>query len=299
MNSLPSLLHIGVIRGGPSSDYDISLKTGAHILRNLSETHKPIDIFISRDGKWHLNGLERTPERIFKHVDVVFNAMHGTFGEDGKVQDILNHHGVKYVGSDKYPSAIAMNRWKAKEVLSLAGVKTPIFKIVRNTDSVFDKAKEIWNSMIHPLAVKPARGGSALGFAVVEKFDDLAHSIEDLLKNHDVVLVEEFIPGISVSCLVTDNFRGQDVYAFPPSTQLLVEETKNVEDIAKRVHSLLDLSHYSQSDLIVAPKRGVYFLEVNTHPKFTEKSLATKALEPVGVTPKDFLHHLIGLAMQS
>jgi D-alanine-D-alanine ligase len=297
MKTLPSSLHIGVIRGGPSSDYDISLKTGAHVLRQLSETHKPIDIFISRDGKWHINGIERTPERIFKHVDVVFNALHGTFGEDGKVQDILNHHGVRYVGSDKYPSAIAMNRWKTKEIVSSAGVKTPIYKIVRHTDSIFDKAKDIWNSMVHPLAVKPAKGGSALGFAVVEKFDELAFAVEELLKNHETVVVEEFIPGISVSCLVTNDFRDQSIYAFPPSTQLLLEETKTVEDMAKKVHSVLDLSHYSQSDFIVAPRRGVYFLEVNTHPKFTEKSLATKALEPVGVSTKEFLHHLIGLAL--
>ncbi len=222
--------------------------------------------------------------------------MHGTYGEDGKIQNILSNHGVKYVGSDKFSSAIAMNRWRTKDLVSSSGIKTPIYKIIRHSDSLIDKVKDIWNSMVHPLAIKPAKGGSAMGFAVVENFSDLFGATEQLLKNHDTIIVEEFIPGISVSCLVTNDFRDQKTYAFPPSSQLLLNETKTVEDMAKKVHDILGLSHYSQSDFIVAPKRGVYFLEVDTHPKFTEKSLATKALDPVGVSPVEFLHHVIGLA---
>ena len=78
-------IRVGVLRGGPSSEYDISLKTGGHVLRHLKEdTYIPQDIFISRDGVWHARGFESTPERILKNVDVVFNALHGEYGEDGR-----------------------------------------------------------------------------------------------------------------------------------------------------------------------------------------------------------------------
>lgn len=300
---LPSSLRIGVLRGGPSSagalssEYDSSIKSGAHVLRQLSETHNPVDIFISKDGTWHMQGVPRTPERILKSLDVVLSTLHGAYGEDGQVQQILSNHGIKYVGSDRYTSAVAMNRQLAKDHLIPFGIKTPVHIVVRNSDSVYDRAQEIFNSIPHPLAVKPAVGGSAYGFAVVENFPDLVGVLEALLSRFDSVVVEEFIKGISVSCLVTEDFRDQGLYAFPPATPLLVEETHAVEDMAKKVHELLGLSHYSQSDFIVSPRRGVYFLEVNTSPKLAEKSLAMKALEEVGVSQREFLHHIIALAL--
>ena len=104
---LPSSFRIAVIRGGPSSEYETSLASGGYVLKRLSETHKPLDIFISRDGQWHINGIERSPDRILNHVDVVWNALHGA--TDGTVQDILDRHNILYTGSNRLSSAIAMN----------------------------------------------------------------------------------------------------------------------------------------------------------------------------------------------
>src|SRR5690242_7505381 len=84
MDSLPRSLRIGVIRGGPSTEYKESLLTGEYVLSHLRETHKPFDIFISKDGTWHMQGVPRTPDRVLKHTDVVWNALHGEYGEDGK-----------------------------------------------------------------------------------------------------------------------------------------------------------------------------------------------------------------------
>src|SRR3989344_951002 len=80
---------VGVIRGGPSNEYDVSLRTGGEILKNMPDKYRVQDIFISRDGAWHIGGLERPPERILSQVDVVFNALHGRYGEDGKLQRTL------------------------------------------------------------------------------------------------------------------------------------------------------------------------------------------------------------------
>lgn len=296
-STVPTSLRIGVLRGGSDPEYDISLKTGAHILRSLGETHTPFDIFISKNGKWHLQGVERSPERILKSLDVVYNSMHGNFGEDGGVQEILNMSGVKYIGTDRYSSAVAINRHLAKDHLFQYGIKIPVHTLVKKGENILSKAKEIWGSLIHPFAIKPGKGGSSFGFVVVENFDDLVQALDFLSRNHETILVEEFIPGASVSCLVTEKLRGQDLYAFSPSIQLKSDQREVVENMAKAVHSGLNLSHLSQSDFIVSPRRGVYFLEVNTSPKFTQKSLANKAVESVGLSTNDFLHHLIRLRL--
>lgn len=297
MQTLPKSLHIGVLRGGTSPEYDVSLQTGANVLENISLTHKPIDILISKDGKWHINGVERAPERIFKHVDVIWNALHGEYGEDGKVQEVLKHHGVHFTGSDRYSSAISMNKILAKEHLKALGIKTPVYLAVRRTDSLSEKAREVWNSIPHPLAVKPANSGSTIGFSKVDSFSELLSALENVLAKYDTALVEEYISGKDVSCLVTENFRGQDVYAFPPSSVLSRKEKEEVEEISKKVHQILKLSNYSSSDFVVAPRRGVYFLEVNTSPKFYKNSLAHKAIESVGATMKDFYHHVLNLTL--
>ncbi len=299
MEVLPRSLRIGVLRGGPSPEYDLSLNSGQNVLNILTETHRPIDIFISKDGKWHMQGLERTPDRILKNVDVVFNALHGSFGEDGLVQTILDNYGVKYTGSSKYASMVAMNKWLTKEQAISAGIKTPIGFLVRTGSSVKRKAREIWNSITHPLVVKPAKGGSAFGFAVVETLPDLVGVLGEVMKQHGNAVVEEFIPGHPASCLVLNRFRGQDIYAFPPSKQLKKEESVEVENLARRIHQILNLDQYSQSDFIVSPKRGVYFLEVNTLPKLTSKSLAPKAMDFVGLSQKDFVNHVLLLALNN
>lgn len=295
--TLPSSLRIGVIRGGRDPEYDVSIKTGGYILRALSQTHNPMDIFISKDGSWHAQGLERSPERILKNIDIVINSSHGNFGEDGELQKILNDYGVKYVGSDRLGSALAINKHLAKDRLVLHGIKTPVYSIIKKGEDVLAKAKEIWNTLVHPFAVKPGKGGSAFGFAVINSFDDLVGASSEILNSHDVVLVEEFIPGTSVSCLVTENLRDKSLYAFPPSVPIKNDQAGEVENMAKLVHQILDLSHYSQSDFIVAPKRGIYFLEANTSPKITENSLANKALGSVGISTVDFLHHLVRLKL--
>lgn len=297
MKTVPNSLHIGIIRGGTSPEYDSSIKTGAHILESFSESHKPIDILISKDGTWHMNGVERKPERIFKHVDVVWNALHGRYGEDGQIQELLKHHGVKFTGSDRFSSAVTMNKVLAKDHLKNYGIKTPVHVVVRREDSLEEKAREVWNSIPHPLVVKPANSGGNIGFHKVDSFLELLNALENILEKYDTALVEEFISGREVTCLVTEDFRGHPVYAFPPSTVLTRKEKEEVEETAKKVHQILKLSNYSSSDFIVSPRRGVYFLEVNTSPKFHKGSYAHKVIESVGSSVKDFLHHVVKLAM--
>jgi D-alanine-D-alanine ligase len=299
---LPPSLRIGVVRGGPSPDYETSLQSGAHVLDHLSVTHRPLDIFISRDGLWHINGMEKSPERILKHVDVVFNAIHGDFGEDGKIQELLHFSGVPYTGSDRLASSLAYNKVMTKDHAFSSGIRVPIHVVIRQVDNIRREAKKIYESLHHTLVIKPIAGVSSRGIYIVESFKELVEVLEHVLSSYPSVMVEEYISGHPVSCVVLDDFRGQTPYAFPPHyihhpRSILREEVDEVENIAKHIHTTLQLSHFSQSDFIVSPRRGVYFLEVNTIPRMTPHSVLSESLKSVGSNIKDFVHHSLLLAL--
>lgn len=325
MNTLSPSLRIGVLRGGPSPEYDISLASGTHILKHLSEIHRPIDIYISRDGTWHMHGKEKSPERILKHVDVIFNALHGTYGEDGSVQQLLTHYGIPFTGSSRVSSAIAMNKSIAKDRAKKIGIKTPIHVVVRKEDSLVDKIGEIFNSIPHPVVVKPASSGSSLGVYLANTRAELATALETVLSMYESAIAEEYMEGTEVSCVVLDNFRGSDMYSMPPieirypkqmpvlthvvrytdDASLVYPHTlrqpdaREVEDIAKQMHQSLGLSHYSNSDFIVSPKRGVYYLESNSQPKFGEKSVLAKSLQSMGISMEEFITQNLLLALKA
>lgn len=323
MQTLPSTLRIGVIRGGPSSEYDVSLKSGANILKTLGETHRPIDIFISKDGTWHMQGIPRKPEKIFPHVDVIFNAMHGAFGEDGKLQKILESHGVKYTGSNSYSSAVGMNKVLGKEIFSKRGLKTPEYSVIKRTDDIAQKIKEIFKSFLMPVVVKPAMAGSSIGVSIVGTLSEITDAVRFAFKHSPAVLVEEFVSGKEATCAVMENWRGEPIYALLPVEirpksgtffdynskytagacdeicpgKFFKEEKNIIEESAKMAHQALELSHYSRSDFIVSPSRGVFILETNSLPGLTDESLLPKSLEATGVSTKEFLHHVLLLAM--
>ncbi len=305
--NLSRSLRIGVLRGGSSTGYDDSLQTGNFIIQNLVDTHKPIDIFISKDGTWHMHGVPKSPENIFKHLDVVYNALHGTFGEDGRVQEILNHHGVKYTGSDRYPSGLTMNRWLVKEHLKPLGIKIPVTMLVRRTDSLNKKAKEIWNSIPTPLVIKPAKGGYSSAYYKADFYQELITALSKILSENDSATVEEYINGTRASSGVIEGFRDKDFYTLAPveldsndvplyPTRFTPKEKNEIELLSKMIHKGLGLRHYSTADFIVTPKRGIYVLEVNTQPKLGDKSVVRRSLEAVGVSIRDFIHHVIGRA---
>ncbi len=323
--SLAHKIRVAVLRGGPSSEYEVSLKTGETVLKNLPQKYEGIDVFISRDGVWHVHGIEKKPADALKHVDVAFVALHGQFGEDGKVQRILEHIGVPYTGSESFASAMAMNKHHAKGALK--GLRDKIrfaAHKVFSRDEVKEKgAHEIFRLIPHPSIVKPVAAGSSVGVKVVKTFFDLESALEEALRHSDSVIVEELIEGREATCGVADGFRGEKHYSFPPVEIIpqnksaffdydakygggtlevcpgnFDEATKQaLQEAAKAVHRELGLRHYSRSDFMVHPKRGVYFLEANTLPGLTQESLLPKSIKAVGSSLPEFLDHVITMAM--
>src|SRR3990167_8182794 len=121
MNSI----RVGVFRGGPSLEHEVSLKTGESVLRNLPAKYSAKDIFINKEGEWYLDGKPAHHDQIFRQIDVVFNALHGEYGEDGKVQQLLETFGVPYTGSGVIASVLGMNQILATQAWEIARLKGP------------------------------------------------------------------------------------------------------------------------------------------------------------------------------
>lgn len=315
---------VAVLRGGPSSEYDVSLKSGHTVLKNLSTKYHAKDILISRDGLWHMDGIVRSPDKILQSTDVVFNALHGEYGEDGQVQKLLESHNIPFTGSDSVSSAVAMNKYLTKKLAIQNGIRTPQYILVRAGDDVTEIPHKIFQMFAPPYVVKPTSLGSSIGVTIVRTIANLEEVINRTMEFSPSILVEEFILGKESTCGVIDQIRGQDIYALLP-VEIVPEENadfydynskyisdgtqyrvpghfksldkKEIEQLAIKIHRILGLRHYSRSDFIVSPRRGIYFLEVNTLPGMTDHSLVPKSLDALGINLPEFLDHVITLAI--
>jgi len=315
---------VGVLRGGPSSEYEVSLRSGAAVLKHLHPKYEPRDIFISKEGEWHVDGISRPPERILNTVDVVWNGLHGEYGEDGKVQRLLDNLGVRYTGSGSVASALAMNKLLTKKRLAEEGILMPRHIVVRKQDGMTVNVQKIFHKISPPYVVKPISLGSSVGVSVAKTIPELKPALQNTFAVSREALVEELVFGKEATCGAIDNFRGQDVYSLLPieirypktcrffdydakysgvSEEICPgnfsrEESAALQNIAAKVHKVLGLRHYSRSDFIVHPRRGPYFLETNTLPGMTEESLLPKALKAVGTELSEFLDHVLTLVLE-
>lgn len=316
---------VGILRGGPSREHDVSLATGHAIMASLPrERYTVRDIFIDREGNWHERGLRTTPGKALSNMDVAVIALHGEYGEDGEVQKLLERFGIPYTGSDSFASFEAMHKVMAKEKARAAGIAVPRYEFIERMEDAEPKVREIIRTYPQPVIVKPPRWGSSVGVSAPAGYQPVHQAVTGLLaEGSHGALVEEFIRGTEATVGIIENMRGEDLYALPaveivpPNREpFFTYEAKysgesqelapgrfskpvmdELQDYAKRMHRELGLRHYSRSDFIVSPK-GIYFLETNTLPGLTAGSLFPKALASVGIYFSEFLDHLIALALE-
>ncbi|HJN62993.1 MAG TPA: D-alanine--D-alanine ligase [Candidatus Paceibacterota bacterium] len=316
------MIKVGVLRGGPSSEYEVSLRTGQSILDNFSDEFEVKDILVDKNGDWFLDGFPVMPEKAVKKFNVFFNCLHGAYGEDGKVQQLLDSINAQYTGSGIIGSALAMNKFLAKRTFVLNGIRVPEHMSLRVSPDLNRKLTEIFRTWTMPIVVKPVASGSSIGVSLVNDFHDLQQAVASAFNHSAEIMVEEYIRGREATCGVVENFRSENLYALLPveivkpsklpfsdydakysgeSEEIIPgrfskEEKEEIQRLAKLAHQVLGLRHYSQSDFIVSP-HGVYLLEVNTLPRLTEKSLYPKSLEAIGSSLKEFSGHLVNLAL--
>ncbi len=314
---------VGVLRGGASSEYPLSLKTGAAIMTALpQERYETRDILIDKSGTWHLRGMPSTPARALSQVDVVLNALHGGVGEDGTVQRMLERAGVSYAGSRALPAGLSLNKIRAREIITERKIPMPraVAFSLHNRMNTREMADAVFSHFGPPYLVKPRAEGSSHGIRYVATFATLPEAIGDILDEFGMALIEEYLLGEHATTGVIEDFRNEPLYALTPAHIDLPEgqryfdpysegerarhfvpsrfshEVKNrIADIARSAHDALGLAHFSDADFVVT-RHGVYLLEVNASPMLHEDAAFPKMLEAVGSSLQEFLEHSITLA---
>ena len=303
------MINVGVIRGGSDNSYDSSILSGGFIisslLRNeLNSNYKPIDIFIDRDGVWHMNGMPTNPEKIKEKVDVIFNSLHGDYVQSGEIQKLFEYFEIPYTGNDSSTSSFVNDKSKVKEELSKIGINIPTHILysayLEDLDGPHDKyikniTRDVYNRLPPPWAVKPLTNSSSMPTFICKTVQELMNAFVVGIQNNVSILVEEMIEGRSVYMDVISNFRNKKIYPLLCDGSFSSSEKREIENMATLIHNKLNLKHYSQSHFIVHPKKGIYAIGVNLFPELHENSLFSKHLIDVGSSPYNFIDHIIKL----
>ncbi len=314
-------IRVGVLRGGISPEYEMSLKTGEAVLNSLNyDKYETKDIFVDKEGLWHVGGFPVKLERVSREIDVVLNALHGQYGEDGKVQQELESFSIPYTGSRIIPAAMSMNKGLAKHCFEFYGIKTPKGITVKRGDDIHAALLPFFREVVGRQVVKPLAGGSSLGVVLTNDFEELYRAVASLLEEYSAVLVEEYIRGRELACGVVEGLNDKtyplypieimrdengildhrskynDVHTRVCPANLDQRRLQEVQNLAILAHKKIGLRHYSKADFVLSPK-GIYLLEINSLPELTPESLVPQALDAAGLDFSEFLDYLVTLAL--
>ncbi len=327
-------MKVAVLMGGRSAEREISLKTGRGIARALRELGHETTSVDAADGAILPAGNEEEGARSLAEVlalpleaqiaavgtpairgaDVVYIALHGTFGEDGRVQSLLELAGKRYTGSGVLASALAMDKAMSKRIFLHAGVPTPRWTTCRAGERPAAAELEACGSL--PLVVKPNEEGSSVALTIVEDEQDLEPALELAGRSHEWILVEEYVPGRELTVAVIED-EALPVIEIRPKSGFYDYVNKYTpgrtdyfcpadlpEPLALRLRALgvsaaraLGCAGVSRVDFRLSPQRGPFCLEVNTIPGMTPTSLVPMAAKAVGMTYQDVVSRALELAV--
>ncbi len=300
-----------MLLGGPSSEREVSLKTGRAVASALRR--QGLDV-VEIDVGEDLSRLVDQLKEVRPHV--VFIALHGTFGEDGVIQGVLEYLGLPYTGSGVLASALAMDKVASKRLFSYHGIPVPRYTIFRKEGWTLPGETPL-EELSYPLVVKPAAEGSTIGVSIVKEEEDLEGALKEAYKYGDTVLVEEFIEGreITVGILGEEplpvieiipetgfyDYRakytpGLTRYEVP--AKLPRETAIMVQDMALLAHRALGCRDVSRVDFRLAEDGTPYILEVNAIPGMTETSLLPKAAAAAGISFEELVLRILESALK-
>ncbi|PWU15486.1 MAG: D-alanine--D-alanine ligase [Verrucomicrobia bacterium] len=298
---MPSPLTITVLLGGPSAEREVSLRSGAAVaaaLRSLGHLVHELD---PRSEPWQLP----------KGTEVVFLALHGTYGEDGTVQTRLEEIGVPYTGCDPEASRIGFDKSLTKERCVAAGVPTARFMLIDSPTASWPMG---WDP---PVVLKPACQGSSVGLQFVERVSDWSAALTEALRHDSRVLMEEKIlgrectvgilgdqilpivevrPKTGIYDYTTKYSVGTTDYLCPAPFEN--GTTSRIQQAALGAFRAIGGRDYSRIDVIVRPNGEPVVLEVNTLPGMTDSSLLPKAAAAAGIGYADLCQRMVDLALK-
>jgi len=282
---------IGILLGGVSAEREISLKTGEAMFEALeARGYRVQKVFVDGDIDQVLRQTR---------IDLAVIALHGTYGEDGCIQGLLETLGIPYTGSGVLASALSMDKLKSKELFRLYNVPTPSYYAVRRDD--LDRLEQIHSSFGFPSFVKPRSGGSSVGAGGAASMRELRQRCEDAGRFDEWILVERLIRGREVAVGLLDGNalgaieiepkgrfydykskyqKGQSEYHFP--ARLSPTRYQGVLHLAERAVHAVGATGATRVDLLVTSDENEYVLEVNTLPGMTPTSLLPKIAAGAG-----------------
>lgn len=280
------MLRIGVLRGG-NKHVQKSLKNGGDILRHLAHHHVQ-DIYVDKEGVWHIQGAPVSPHQAVANLDLVYNAL---FSFHPEIHSVLELHDIPHTSPAGISMATLHHRLLAKKAFVAHDIKTPLYKEIDTDTDVIG----LFRSFPMP--------------AVVKYFDrpdvDTVYTIADLERvvGKESAIIEEYIPGIKVHVATIKDFRDQSLYVLPPvevhSTHHTVPSNlaHNIKETlmsyARKIHDIFSLKNHSATDFVVHPKRGIYLIRVHTTPDISHGSALHAALESVGSSIPEFVDHIV------
>jgi D-alanine-D-alanine ligase len=293
-------LTIAVLLGGPSAEREVSLRSGAGVARALRLLGHTVHEVDPKDGTFVLPA----------GTDVVFLALHGTYGEDGTVQEQLEKLGVPYTGCDVESSRLAFDKVQTKQRCIEAAVPTAKFVVV-------DSEKAPWPmGWEPPLVVKPVCQGSSVGLQFVERVADWSAALRESFRYGSALLVEERIEGRETTVGILHGRALPIVEVRPKAgaydyrnkytagcTEYLCPApfdepvTRRIQDAALGAFKAIGGRDYARVDVMVRPGGEPVVLEVNTLPGMTETSLLPKAAAAVGISYAELCQYMVEMAL--
>lgn len=309
------MLKIAVLYGGVSKEREVSISSSKGIIDALKKNgHDVVAI------DFH---PERLHEIIELKVDLVFIALHGKFGEDGSVQGLLDMLNIPYVGSGVLASALAMDKYKAKQLFESVNIPTAKGKLYRimDTTDVTEIVEDIVNNFSVPFVIKPNREGSTVGLTIVKKHDEINEAIERATESDEYILVEQFIKGKELTVPVLGKMNEETalpIIEIIPKNELYDYESKyseggsehiiparisdelteQIQNYAVRAHQALGCETYSRADFLLTDDGKPYILEVNTLPGMTPTSLFPDSAKAVNMSYEEMVEKLVQLTVK-
>lgn len=311
---------IAVLMGGPSAEHKVSLGTGRMVFKFLNRRrYEPRPILITKNGRWPVSF--KTLKRNF---DLVFNAMHGEYGEDGTVQELLDKLTIPYTGSGALASELGMDKIRSLPIFEEAKLKVPPYIILKNSNL---PAKR-FRALGLPLVIKPADRGSSVGVAIVRQEGDFPAALKQAFRYSHKVLAQKYISGREVTCGVLE--KNGRLIALPPTeivplkrkffdyyskyapkataeitpARLPGKLLKEIQAAALKAHRVIGAAGYSRTDMILENSKSqitnhkLYILEINTLPGLTQGSLLPRAAKAAGINFPKLLDYIIEAALK-
>ena len=323
--NLEKAKNIGIIMGGYSNEYDISIKSGQVVYETLKYTYNCFKIYIKKD-EWILkknNNSYSIDIDNFKingfnnlKLDCIFNAIHGSPGEDGKMQKYFEDKNIPITGCNSYLSELTFDKIACLNFLSSKGIK--VAKSVSVLKSEMIDVSEITKKIGFPCFIKASNSGSSFGVFKVYNKEEMVKCINSAFEYGNKVLIESFIQGrefsigvisykgVTKTLPITEIITSNDFFDYEAKYEGKAEEItpakitnelkSELEMLSKRVYNLLGLIGFSRSEFIVNSS-GIYYLETNTVPGLTAESILPQQAKCANITLKELFTNAINEAI--